>query len=142
MIKIDKCANSGIMIRGERIVHLEVKMVDYYEKFKWKAIVEIKKEDVFLFRRIFYLHNLPGKIKEGILYSPAPYSDAIEAIVKAHYEENLSREYYRKIKSTEKLIEPVKRHHFRKHYLKIIGPVLLLIIVLIFIRFLLIMNIL
>lgn len=117
-------------------------MVDYYEKYKWSPVVEVKEEDIFLFTKIFYIHNLPGKIMGNVVYSPSPYREAIEAIVDAHYEGKLSREYYRKIDTKKVLVEPENTSHFRKHFLKIIGPVLLLLVLLIFIRFLFVLNIL
>lgn len=117
-------------------------MIDYYKKFKWVPIIKIEEPDLQLFQRIFYSHDLPGKIQENVVYSPEPYREIIEGIVEAHYNDKLSKEYYRKLKSRKKVIEPVKTKHFRKHFLKIIGPVILLIIILVFIRFLFVFNIL
>jgi len=99
-------------------------------------IIKINNDDIQLFQRIFYSHDLPGKIKENVVYSPEPYREVIESIVKAHYNDHLSKEYYRKLRSQKIVVQPVKTSHFRKHFLKIIGPVLLLIIILVFIRFL------
>lgn len=117
-------------------------MIDYYKKYKWVPIIKIKDHDIQLFQRIFYSHDLPGKVINQLVYSPEPYRDVIEGIVQAHYNNKLSKEYYRKLNSRKKVIEPVKTSHFRKHFLKIIGPVILLIIILVFIRFLIIFNIL
>jgi|GEM_PF-5295732 len=117
-------------------------MIDYYKKFKWVPIIKIEENDIQLFHRIFYSHNLPGKIKENTIYAPEPYREVIESIVKAHYDDKLSKEYYRKLNLEIEVVEPVKTSHFRKHFLKIIGPVILLIILLVFIRFLFVFNIL
>ncbi|HKL43005.1 MAG TPA: hypothetical protein VJ962_10545 [Clostridia bacterium] len=117
-------------------------MIDYYKKYKWVPIIKIKKKDLQLFQRIFYSHDLPGKVKDYTVYSTEPYRDIIEGIVEAHYNNKLSNEYYRKLRSQKRLIEPVKTSLFRKHFLKIIGPVILLIIILVFIRFLFVFNIL
>lgn len=117
-------------------------MIDYYKKYKWVPIIKIKPHDLELFQRIFYSHDLPGKIIENVVYSPEPYRDVIEGIVEAHYNKKLSIEYYKRLKSRETVIQPTKTSHFRKHFLKIIGPVILLIIILIFIRFLFVFNIL
>lgn len=117
-------------------------MIDYYKKFKWVPIIKIKDTDIQLFQRIFYNHDLPGKIKDNVIYSPETYREVIEGIVDAHYNDKLSKEYYRKLRSQKILVEPVKTSHFRKHFLKIVGPVILLIIILVFIRFLFAFNIL
>lgn len=117
-------------------------MIDYYKKYKWVQIIKIENQDIQLFQRIFYSHDLPGKVIDHIVYSPESYRDVIEGIVEAHYNNQLSKEYYRKLKSPKKVIDPVKTSHFRKHFLKIIGPVILLIIILVFIRFLFVFNIL
>lgn len=117
-------------------------MIDYYKKYKWVPIIKIENQDIQLFQRIFYSHDLPGKIKEDVVYGPEPYRDVIEGIVKAHYNGKLSKEYYRRLKSRKIVVEPVKTTHFRKHFLKIIGPVILLVIILVFIRFLFVFNIL
>lgn len=117
-------------------------MIDYYKKYKWVPIIKIEPDDIQLFQRIFYSHDLPGKVNESVIYSPEPYREVIEGIVEAHYNERLSKEYYKRLKSQSIVIEPTKTKHFRKHFLKIIGPVVLLIILLIFIRFLFVFNIL
>jgi hypothetical protein len=116
--------------------------MDYYKKYKWVPVIKIKDKDLQLFQRIFYSHNLPGRVKNSTVYTPEPYREIIEGIVEAHYNNKLSNEYYRKLKSQKRLVEPVKTTYFRKHFLKIIGPVLLLIIILVFIRFLFVFNIL
>lgn len=127
---------SGILSRDRR------NMIDYYKKYKWVQIIKIENQDIQLFQRIFYSHDLPGKVIDHMVYSPEPYRDVIEGIVEAHYNNQLSKEYYRKLKSRKKVIDPVKTSHFRKHFLKIIGPVVLLMIILVFIRFLFVFNIL
>jgi hypothetical protein len=113
-------------------------------RYTWNEVRTIQLKDEMLFLRIFYSNNIPIKIKDNIVYCPYQYVEVVSAIINAHYENNLSVEYYLKLDENSEYEYDVSKDYrnSKRHLLKIIGPIILVIILLVFFKFLLLYNIL
>jgi hypothetical protein len=113
-------------------------------RYTWNKVRAIELKDEMLFLRIFYSNNIPIKIKDNIIYCPYQYVEVARFIITAHYENNLSVEYYLKLDGNSEYDYDVSKNYksSKRHLLKIIGPIILVMILLVFFKFLLLYNIL
>lgn len=110
-------------------------------KFKWISIKTVDSQEAVLFSRLFYLNDLPAKVHNNKIYTPMMYRDLIEGIIRDHQSNTLSKSYYRKFNRHKKLVKPDTGLYFKREWLKIIGPIILVGLLLIFIRFIFAFNI-
>ncbi|MGM0380249.1 MAG: hypothetical protein ACQEQE_10930 [Bacillota bacterium] len=103
------------------------------KRYSWVKIENVKKEDKDLFLKMFYLKDIPCRKGNENLEVPYIYEKVAKEIVKAHYNENLSREFYREFKKKKRLFKSSKKREIDPKYLKIIGPIILVIILLLFV---------
>ncbi len=90
---------------------------------------------------MFYLSDIPIKIKDNMVYCPYQYIESANTIITAHYENKLSSEYYSEFGKTFGFAS-TNNSKPERHLLKMLGPIVLVILLLVFIKFLLLYNIL
>lgn len=118
-------------------------MENIIKRYSWDKVRLIESEDEMLFLRMFYLSDIPIKIKDNMVYCPYQYIESANTIITAHYENKLSLEYYSKFGKTFGFTNTnTNNSKSERHLLKMIGPVILVVLLLVFIKFLLLYNIL
>lgn len=117
-------------------------MLDIKKIYKWNEVVSIDKSDKDFFLKFFYNTDIPVEIIDNNIYTTYPYEELVIDLVKAHYEGVLSDEYYDNRIDVEIFkTENIKRES-NFNIFKIILPIILIMILLMFIRFLLLEGIL
>jgi len=111
-------------------------MQDFRIKYSWFKVMQISSEDEEMFLEMFYLNKIPIKIKDNIVYCPFQYVETVNVIITAHYDNNLSQEYYGTFENSSKFEYRSNKNIVKRSWLKVIGPVILVIILLVFFKFL------
>jgi len=109
-------------------------MQDFKRKYSWFKAMQIRSEDEEMFLKMFYLNKIPIKIKGNLVYCPFQYVDTVNVIINAHYNNNLSREYYATFNNENNIEFQSSKIIIRRSWLKVIGPIILVIILLVFFK--------
>lgn len=104
------------------------------KRYSWVKIKNIKKKDKDVFLKMFYLKDIPCRESKNTLEVPYIYSKVSKQIVKAHYNDNLSREFYKDFKKKKRVFKSSDNKKIDPKYLKIIGPIILVFILLLFVN--------
>lgn len=110
-------------------------------KFKWVSVKKIDRDDASFFSRLFYINDLPAKVDDNEIYTPMIYQEIIRSIIEDHENNRLSKSYYRRFNRQTKLVKPDTGLYFKREWLKVIGPIILVGLLLIFIRFIFVFKI-
>jgi len=111
-------------------------MQDFKKKYSWFETKKINQEDEMMFLNMFYLNEIPIKIKDNIISCPFKYVDIVNEIIKAHYNNNLSQEYYNGFVNKNIVGLKSSNTNINRSWLKVIGPIILVVILLVFFKFL------
>lgn len=108
-------------------------MKNIKKRYSWVKIKDIKKKDKDMFLKMFYLKDIPCRKGKKSLEVPYIYEKIAKDVVQAHYNENLSKDFYRNFEKKKRVFKSSNNKKIDPKYLKIIGPIILVFILLLFV---------